>query len=91
MDYSKEQLEQIEYYASIYMPLTDIAVILGLQPEQLRLDIHIEGSPAYMSYHKGKAMSKVQILAQEMTLAKVGSPLALQNVHNNLINMEDDE
>ena len=91
MTYTDEQLQQIEYYASIYMTISDIAVILQLRKEELRADIHIEDSPAYMAYNKGKAMSKVQTHAQEMTLAKVGSPLALQNVRNNLMDMEDDE
>ena len=71
MMYTEEQLQQIEYYASIYMTITDIAVILQIRAEELRSDIHIEDSPAYLAYHKGKAMSKVQLHAQEMTLAKV--------------------
>ncbi len=71
--------------------ITDIAVILQIRAEELRSDIHIEDSPAYLAYHKGKASSKVQLHAQEMTLAKVGSPLALQNARNNLMDMEDDE
>ena len=91
MNYTDEQLQQIEYYASIYMRITDIAVILELRAEDLRQDIHDQNSPAYVAYNKGKALSKVQLHAQEMTLAKVGSPLALQNARNNLMDMEDDE
>ena len=60
MMYTEEQLQQIEYYASIYMTITDIAVILQIRAEELRSDIHIEDSPAYLAYHKGKASSKVQ-------------------------------
>ena len=91
MTYTQEQLNEIEYYASIYLPITDIAVILQIKPEALRQDIHDENNPVFFSYHKGKATSKVQLHAQEMTLAKVGSPLALQNARNNLMDMEDDE
>lgn len=91
MIYTEEQLQQIEYYASIYLPVTDIAAILQLKAEDLRHDIHIEESPVYLAYHKGKASSKVQLHAQEMTLAKVGSPLALENARKNLMDMEDDE
>jgi hypothetical protein len=64
---------------------------LQIKPEDLRHDIHDENNPVFFSYHKGKATSKVQLHAQEMTLAKVGSPLALQNARNNLMDMEDDE
>ena len=91
MNYSETQLAAIEQYASIYLPITDIAVILSLRAEDLRADIHDPSSPAYTAYHRGKAMSKVQLHSQEMTLAKVGSPLALQNARNNLLDMEDDE
>lgn len=91
MTYTDEQLKEIEYYASIYLPVTDIAVILEMKPEDLRHDIHDQNCPAYFAYRKGKAQSKVQLHAQEMTLAKVGSPLALQNARNNLMDMEDDE
>lgn len=91
MTYTEEQIQQIEYYASIYLPITDIALILELKAEDLRQDIHDQSSPAYVAYHKGKAQSKVQLHAQEMTLAKVGSPLALENARKNLMDMEDDE
>lgn len=91
MNYTEEQLKEIETYASIYLKITDIAVILGVRPDQLRQDINLVGSPAYNAYHKGKALSKVQLHQQEMLLAKVGSPLALQNARDNLLDMEDDE
>ena len=91
MQYSPEQLQQIKFYASIYLPITDIAVILEITPESLREDIHDSSNPAFQAYRKGKALSKVQLHQQEMTLAKVGSPLALQNARDNLLAMEDDE
>ena len=39
MDYSEETLTQIEQYASIYLKISDMAVILGVAPETLRRDI----------------------------------------------------
>ena len=91
MNYTVEQLNMIEQYASIYLPISDIAVILEITPEQLREDIHDSQNPASFHYRKGKALPKVQLHSQEMTLAKVGSPLALQNARDNLLAMEDDE
>lgn len=91
MTYTDEQLDMIEQFASIYLPITDIAVILEVTPEQLREDIHDSANPAFQRYRRGKALSKVQLHQQEMTLAKVGSPLALQNARDNLLAMEDDE
>lgn len=91
MDYTHEQLEQIEKMASIYLPISDMAVVLGIPPERLRFDIKMKDSPVSMAYTKGKAVSKVKLRTQEMQLAMVGSPLALATVQQNLLDMEDDE
>ena len=39
MTYSEEELQQIEQYASIYLKISDMAVILGIPAEVLRSDI----------------------------------------------------
>ncbi len=95
MTYTEEQLQQIDQFASIYLRPTDIAVILGVRIEEFKQDIQDESNPAFTpaftAYRHGKALSKVQLHQQEMTLAKVGSPLALQTARENLLDMEDDE
>lgn len=91
MDYTKEQLDNIEKCATVYLPITDIALIIEVDPNELRADIASEGSEARRKYLRGKAISKLQLHQQEMQLAKVGSPLALQTANNNLMDMEDDE
>ena len=85
MTYTEEQLQQID------LRPTDIAVILGVRIEEFKQDIQDESNPAFTAYRHGKALSKVQLHQQEMTLAKVGSPLALQTARENLLDMEDDE
>ena len=91
MNYSEDQLAQIEKFASIYLKISDMAVILDISPEQLRWDISQKDSEVSRRYHRGKAASKVKLLHQEMLLAQVGSPLAIENTHRNLLDMEDDE
>lgn len=91
MTYSEEELQKIEEWAQIYLPISDMAVILDIPPEVLREDIRNKSSMAYKAYHKGKVLSKVQLRAQEMKLAQIGSPLALDNTRKNLLDMEDDE
>lgn len=91
IEYSKETLDQIEQFASIYLKISDMAVILDIPAEQLREDIANRRSEVSKRYHKGKAASKVKLLHQEMQLAYVGSPLALENAQKNLMDMEDDE
>ncbi len=91
MTYSDKELQQIEQMASLYLPISDIALILGINAEVLRRDIKIKESPAANAYLKGKVSSKIALRKQEMMLAKVGSPLALDNVRRALMDMEDDE
>ena len=91
IELTEAQLEQVEKLSSIYMKISDIALIIEVEPEQLRAEISNESTDVSRRYRRGKATSKAELLAQEMQLAKVGSPLALQNAHNNLLDMEDDE
>lgn len=91
MTYTDEELTQIENFASIYLKISDMAVILGVPAEQLRSDIADHSSEVSLRYRRGKAASKVKLLHQEMMLAQVGSPLAIENTHRNLLDMEDDE
>ena len=91
MEYSEDTLTKIEQYASIYLKISDMAVILGISPTVLRSDIADRTTEVSKRYHRGKAASRVKLLHQEMQLAYVGSPLALENTRNNLLDMEDDE
>ena len=91
VEYTEEMLNQVEQYASIYLKISDMAVILDIPAEQLREDIADRSTEVSKRYHKGKAASKVKLLHQEMQLAYVGSPLALENAQKNLMDMEDDE
>lgn len=91
MDFTPEQLEQIEKYASIYLPITDIAMLIDIPADMLRDEIRNKSTEVSRAYHKGKAASRVKLHHQEMLLAQVGSPLAIENAHRNLLDMEDDE
>jgi len=91
MDYQPDQLDHVERLASIYMKISDIALIIEVDPSVLRADIADEQTEVSRRYRRGKALSKVELHKQEMQLAKVGSPLALENARNNLLEMEDDE
>ena len=91
MNYSPNELQQIEKFASIYLKISDMAVILDIPADVLREDISDRTSEVSKAYRRGKAGSKVKLHSQEMMLAQVGSPLAIENAHRNLLDMEDDE
>lgn len=89
-DAYRTKISQIEQYVSIYLKIPDMAVILGISATQLREDIADKSTEVSRRYHRGKAALRVKLLHQEMQLAYVDSPLALENTRNNLLDMEDD-
>ena len=91
MNFTKEQLEQINKWASIYLPISDMALMLDIPAEMLRDEIRNKHTEVSLAYYRGKAASRVKLHQQEMLLAQVGSPLAIENAHRNLLDMEDDE
>lgn len=91
MNYSESELNQVEKLSSLYMKISDIAVILNIPADTLRNDINDRSTEVSKAYRKGKIASKLELHKQEMQLARVGSPLALENMRNNLLDMEDDE
>ena len=91
MTYSENELQQIEKFASIYLKISDMAVILDIPADVLRSDIADRSTDVSKAYRRGKAASKVKLHSQEMMLAQVGSPLAIENAPRNLLDMEDDE
>ena len=91
MTFTKEQLENIEKWAAIYMPISDIAILLSIPADMLRDEIRNKNTDVSIAYHRGKASSRLKLHHQEMLLAQVGSPLAIENAHRNLLDMEDDE
>ena len=90
MEYTEAQLSQVEKLASIYMKISDMAIVLDVPAEQLRFDIS-QDTEISKRYKRGKLTTKAKLLQQEVTLAAVGSPLAIENSHKNLRDMEDDE
>lgn len=90
-DCGANEISEIERLAGFFVPISDIAVILEMDPMALRDRIADPESPESIAYRRGKAMAKVKIRAQEMELAGCGSPLGLQSVRENLLTMESDE
>lgn len=88
---STNPISEIERLAGFFVPISDIAVILEMDPMELRDRIADPETPESIAYRRGKAMAKVKIRAQEMELAGCGSPLGLQSVRENLLTMENDE
>lgn len=91
MDYSSEQLEKIEQLAAKFTPISDIAILMKLNPDILRLDIKDSVLPVAEYYRRGKATTAMKLREQEIDLALVGSPLAVQLTASYLTDMDIDE
>ena len=91
MNYSQDCLKEIENLASLYLPISDMAVVLDIPADVLREDISDHSSDVSKAYRRGKIASKLKLHKQEMTLAMIGSPQALANARENLLDMEEDE
>lgn len=76
MKLTEKQLLQIEEYASSFMTWTEIAILMGLNTNELKEELGDKKSPAYLSYQKGKLQSKHEINMKLTKLAKLGSPQA---------------
>lgn len=91
MNFSDKELKQIEQMAALFLTVTDMATVLGVQPHELRAELRSSNAPAAKAYQKGKVATKVALRKQEMMLARVGSPLGLETTRAALADMEDDE
>lgn len=91
MDYSTEQIEKINELAECLTPISDMAVLLDVDVDELRLDIKDKKNPVSRAYHHSKASTALKLRKQEIELANVGSPLAVQLTNSYILNMDSDE
>lgn len=92
MVYSTEQLDRISELAALLTPpISDMAVLLDVDADTLRLDILDRNSPVSRAYYHAKASTALKLRRQEIELANVGSPLAVSLTNGYLLNMDADE
>ncbi len=91
MQYSTEQLEKIKEMASELMRPEHIALLIGVDQDEFKRHIKHRGRPAYIAYETGKAETIRELRKQELKLAKLGSPLAVEMVHRFIVDQEQNE
>ncbi len=91
MYYSEEIIEQIGALSRDLTPIRDIAFILDLNEDYLRQAIADKHSAVRSAYFKNKAQTRLSLRRQELELAKVGSPLAVQQSMSYVRDMNVDE
>lgn len=91
MDYSDEFIEKVRELAEALTPVSDIAALLDVDESILRDELCNKLSPVRKAYIKGKATTALALRRQELELAKVGSPLAVQLTAAYIKDMKIDE
>ncbi|MCM1356526.1 MAG: hypothetical protein NC212_09000 [Staphylococcus sp.] len=91
MFFSNEIIEQIAAYAADLTPVSEIAALLDLNEDALRLALADTGSEVRKAYIKAKAETAHMLRRQELEFARVGSPLAVQLTGSYLREMTADE
>ncbi len=80
MKLNDEQIEQLQEYAAALMHITEIAILLDIEPDKRTLfemkckqDV---ASPLYKAFNKGRLTTKLDLRRNIIKLAKAGSPAA---------------
>ncbi len=89
--YTEEQLALIYQCSKNLLPVRDIACIIMADENRLRRDINDPTTAAYRHYRRGKGETLLEIRKNEIRLAIDGSPQAVQNAHEYINSMNDDE
>lgn len=91
MDYSQEQIDKLSEMAACFTPIGDIATVLDVDVYQLKTDIRQRQTTASKAYYRAKVETAHRLRQQEIELAKIGSPLAVEHAHSYLLEMDSDE
>ena len=61
MQLEPEQHTQIELFASRAFKVRDIAIILGVSPDELEIEFTNETSPAFLSFERGRLKAMLDL------------------------------
>ena len=84
-------LDRIAELARDLTPISEIAALLDINEDMLRMEINDKSSPVRHAYMKAKAETARELRKNELELAKVGAPLAVQLTSNYPKEMQADE
>ena len=91
MDYTRKQIEQVEEYASLFLKISDIALLIGVDPDVLRDDIADKSSDVSLNYHVTKLQTIARLRRQEIQQAELGSNIAIELVSKYITDQTLDE
>lgn len=83
-------MDQIEELAARLTPPTEMAVVLNINEDSLKLALSRHGSPARQAFIRGKAKTAAKIRQNNIDLANAGSPDAIRSCLQAMREMVDD-
>lgn len=84
-------IEKIKELASYLMTIPEIAILINMDEDQLREEIANRTTEISRAYHLGRTETILEVRKQEVALAKTGSPMALENIAEYLIDQSHSE
>jgi len=91
MIYTQIQIGQIEKYAALLFRISDIALLIDVDPDELRYDISNKTSEVSKIYYKAKLQVIMKLRAQEIEQAELGSNTAIELVTKYIHEQQLDE
>ncbi len=91
MTFTQTQIGQIEKYAALLMKISDIAVLIDVDPNELRDELNNRQNEVSRIYHKAKLQVITRLRAQEIEQAELGSNTAIELVNKYIQEQQLDE
>lgn len=82
MNFTQEQLEEIENMAVLFLSPEDIAINIGVDPDEFAELINIKTGPGYEAYFKGWIKTEIALRQSILQAALNGSSPAQQMMLN---------
>jgi hypothetical protein len=83
--------DKIKEYAALLMPVPDIAVLIGMDEDELRAKIADKDSEYFKAYRLGRAETVLEIRRREIYLAREGLPAAVERMQDYLLEQSQSE
>ena len=91
MEYNSNQLEKVQEYAGLLMNVSDISVLIGVNEDSFREDINNKNTAISNAYRKGQIETVLELRKQEIEMAKLGSPMAVELIQKYIIDQKMSE
>lgn len=91
MNLTDSEILTLRDYAGLLLSISDIAILLSVDEDELREEISNKTSHISKVYRLGKMLTIVELRKQEIDMAKLGSPMAVELTQKYIIEQKLNE